>query len=461
MLKYHHCLLDGVAGASLASVVLDLEPDATEPLLPPPPEGERTAGHDPSNVELLGAAIGTAVRRPIRMARYFGGLAAKVTMADSACKDDENKVLPGPEDAVQRAHRPAASWRSPLSMADVHALKLAHGVKVNDVVLAICGGAPASTWRSTMPSGGAARQRGVRVDPGGGRHDLRQPDLEHVRVPGHRRGRPGRATRGHQPVDHQRQGDEQGGRRPADPVPGRGRLTADPRYRHPCHLPDAADGEVAGAGQHARVERPRTTGPALCAAPRSSASTPSSVILEGMGVNITVFSYLDRIDFGIHVDLDLVPDPGHRRRRLGVADRADARARPRLPDGRPRSLRGRLTMERDVGQRRRPVAHGGPGHAAAHPEDRDLDPSRCGAPVTLDDVALAVGPRLGLVPRATQKVGAARLRRSPFWVDDADFDLRLHLEERTLPAPGDARQLDELYGDLATAVLARTDPRGR
>jgi hypothetical protein len=35
---------------------------------------------------------------------------------------------------------------------------------------------------------------------------------------------------------------------------------------------------------------------------------PCSVILEGMGVNITVFSYLDRLDFGIHVDPDLVPD---------------------------------------------------------------------------------------------------------------------------------------------------------
>ncbi len=35
----------------------------------------------------------------------------------------------------------------------------------------------------------------------------------------------------------------------------------------------------------------------------------SSVILEGMGVNITVLSYIDRIDFGVHVDPDLVPDP--------------------------------------------------------------------------------------------------------------------------------------------------------
>ncbi len=35
---------------------------------------------------------------------------------------------------------------------------------------------------------------------------------------------------------------------------------------------------------------------------------PSSVILEGMGLNVTIFSYLDRVDFGIHIDPDLVPD---------------------------------------------------------------------------------------------------------------------------------------------------------
>ena len=36
---------------------------------------------------------------------------------------------------------------------------------------------------------------------------------------------------------------------------------------------------------------------------------PSSVIVEGMGVNCTVISYMDRLDFGFHVDPDLVPDP--------------------------------------------------------------------------------------------------------------------------------------------------------
>jgi len=36
---------------------------------------------------------------------------------------------------------------------------------------------------------------------------------------------------------------------------------------------------------------------------------PSSVILEGMGLNVTVMSYGERLDFGLHVDPDLVPDP--------------------------------------------------------------------------------------------------------------------------------------------------------
>ncbi|MBV9952780.1 MAG: DUF1298 domain-containing protein [Acidimicrobiia bacterium] len=85
-----------------------------------------------------------------------------------------------------------------------------------------------------------------------------------------------------------------------------------------------------------------------------------------------------------------------------------------------------------------------------------LDPSRRGRPVTLDELALAVGPRLGLVPRATQKVVAPPgFGGRPFWVDDPAFDLRAHLDERWLTSPGDAARLDELYTELATDVLPR------
>ena len=88
-----------------------------------------------------------------------------------------------------------------------------------------------------------------------------------------------------------------------------------------------------------------------------------------------------------------------------------------------------------------------------------LDPSRRGRPVTLDDIALAVGSRLGMVPRATQKVVAAPgFGGRPFWVDDVDFELKRHLDERTVAAPGDGAQLDAVYSDLASEFLPRDRP---
>jgi diacylglycerol O-acyltransferase len=49
--------------------------------------------------------------------------------------------------------------------------------------------------------------------------------------------------------------------------------------------------------------------PLYLAGGRIEATYPVSIILPGMGLNVTVVSYLDRVDFGFTVDPDLVPDP--------------------------------------------------------------------------------------------------------------------------------------------------------
>ena len=49
--------------------------------------------------------------------------------------------------------------------------------------------------------------------------------------------------------------------------------------------------------------------PLFCCGAQITGVFPSSVILEGMGLNFTVLSYNDRLDFGLHVDPDLVRDP--------------------------------------------------------------------------------------------------------------------------------------------------------
>jgi diacylglycerol O-acyltransferase / wax synthase len=88
-----------------------------------------------------------------------------------------------------------------------------------------------------------------------------------------------------------------------------------------------------------------------------------------------------------------------------------------------------------------------------------LDTSARGRPLALDEVRSAVGWRLGLVRRSTQRVvRAPGFGGRPFWVDDPDFDLDRHLGERTLEAPGDGEALDALYGELATRLLPRDRP---
>ena len=54
---------------------------------------------------------------------------------------------------------------------------------------------------------------------------------------------------------------------------------------------------------------PGPTTPMYLAGARLTGIFSASVILEGMGVNMTVFSMNDRVDFGIHVDPDLVAAP--------------------------------------------------------------------------------------------------------------------------------------------------------
>jgi WS/DGAT/MGAT family acyltransferase len=54
------------------------------------------------------------------------------------------------------------------------------------------------------------------------------------------------------------------------------------------------------------VPGPRT--PMYCAGARVVANYPVSTIVDGMALNVTLFSYLDSLNIGLTVDKDLVPD---------------------------------------------------------------------------------------------------------------------------------------------------------
>src|SRR4051794_4997733 len=63
--KTHHCMLDGVSGVDLATVLLDPEPDATPPGAPEP----WTPRKAPPATELLVSSLKEQLSHPLRMAR--------------------------------------------------------------------------------------------------------------------------------------------------------------------------------------------------------------------------------------------------------------------------------------------------------------------------------------------------------------------------------------------------------
>lgn len=312
-LKYHHCLLDGVAGASLATVLLDMEPEAGAPLAPMPSTEEIAAGREPGDLELVGRALLDQARRPLRTARYMGAMLGKGAAAfQSMTGDGENR-------AILRA--PVTPFNGPIgprreqafasvSMADVRALKVAHDVKVNDVVLAITAGALRAylVKQDALPDSPLVSAVPVSTRPEGDRSMDNQISNMFVSL----------ATDVDDPVE---------------------RLLAVKRSTQSAKAMRNAVGarEIQSIGE---VASPLILGSAIRAVYRTSlmsriplrvntvvsnvpgpniplyvcggkvvAIFPSSVILEGMGLNVTVISYLDRVDFGLLVDPDLVPDP--------------------------------------------------------------------------------------------------------------------------------------------------------
>jgi diacylglycerol O-acyltransferase / wax synthase len=70
-----------------------------------------------------------------------------------------------------------------------------------------------------------------------------------------------------------------------------------------------------------------------------------------------------------------------------------------------------------------------------------------------------IDERLGDLPRSRQKVMFSPFNVAhPTWEDDPDFDLARHVDEVTLPAPGDDVALSEVGGELHAQVLDRRHP---
>jgi WS/DGAT/MGAT family acyltransferase len=329
--KYHHATIDGGSGQLMLEMITSPDEDAPPPGESPPWEPEEI----PSDAELLRLAITNLIRNPLKamrlQARIVRQLAAAsgvptvrsgAEQAEAAIKrigaparSERQRVAlpvtgapPTPWNKAITPHRRFAMRTS--SLENIKRLKEATGGTVNDVVMAICAGAlreylirhdalPDRPLRAMVP---VSIRTGDETDPWTNRVSGIVADL-----PTDRADPLERVARCRTAMDE--------AKRQFELVPAADMVdlsqfsspviaTAAARLASQLRLADRVDPPVNVTISN--VPGPRQ--PLYFAGAMLQHQYPVSIVTDGQGLNITVQSYLDRLDFGIIVDRELVPD---------------------------------------------------------------------------------------------------------------------------------------------------------
>jgi diacylglycerol O-acyltransferase / wax synthase len=312
LMKYHHCLLDGVAGASLATALLDLEPDATAPMVSLPSPEESHAGTAPSDLNLLAHSVLNEFRRPVQVAKYMTAMAGRgVTALNRIRTDEENRaILRAPTTPFNATIGPRRNLAfASVAMEDVLALKTVHDVKVNDVLLAVTADAlrrylimhdalPEAPLVTAVPvstrsEGDASMDNQITNMFVSLATDIDDP-IERLQAIKRSTQSAKAMTKAIGAREIQSLGEV------ASPLV----LSTAIRAVYSTQLMSRAPVQINTLVSNV----PGPPVPLYMCGGKVVAVFPSSVILEGMGLNVTIFSYMDRFDFGVQVDPDLVPD---------------------------------------------------------------------------------------------------------------------------------------------------------
>lgn len=318
--KNHHATIDGVSGADILSVLLDTEPT-------PPITGHRepmTGESEPGEAEMLVRSAKGLVKQPLRMARLAvratGALPLLGRMAERAAPPPLRGRLgeglmakplmqapPSPFNGTVSPHRRFAYGAIPLK--DAKRVRSAAGCRLNDVVMAL--------------TGGALRRYLLRRD------QLGAEPLQAM-VPISVRTKAQRGTAGNQvnaliavlPTHLESPRERLAAAAEAMTVAKKGNampatvLRDFTQFATPALAATAAR-TVARLRVADRMRTPfnvlvsNVPGPPIplyLGGARMEGIYPVSAIYDNIGLNVTLFSYRDELQFGLVADREMVPD---------------------------------------------------------------------------------------------------------------------------------------------------------
>ena len=338
--KTHHATIDGAAGVIAMLMFADDGPDGEWHFTEQPWTGEQP----PSQGELLNKAIGNLIMNPVRgtrlglkMVRDLADAAGVTSVSGAATRarsmlgqigrqNDPNATHESDEPGVHIPLSPAppTPWNKSVgphrrfamrsaSLANLKVLKNATGGTLNDVVMAICTGAlrqyliehdalPKGSLRAMVP---VSIRTGQEEDPWTNRVSAIVADLptdcdDPIERVARCRDAMNAAKHTFDLVPAETLGQAADY---ASPVVATSAL----RLVHRLKLADRMNTPVNVVISN--VPGPRE--PLYFAGAKLDAYIPVSTISDGVGLNITVHSYMDRLDFGLIADRELVPDLWH------------------------------------------------------------------------------------------------------------------------------------------------------
>ena len=332
--KYHHATIDGASGVLMLMMIHDLTPDAPPLEESPPWHGEPV----PGDLELLRLALGNLARNPakamraqLRIARDLAesagitSVSTAARQAGTAVKTIATTLSPGNGDrerfSLPSTGAPPTPWNKSItahrrfamrsaSLSNIKRLKDATGGTVNDVVMAIVAGA----LREYLLMHDALPDRPLRAMVPVSIRTGDEDDTWTNRVSGLVADLPTDSPDPIERVERCRQAMDVAKRQfelvPADALADITQFaspvvaTSAIRLASQLRLADRVQSPVNVVVSN--VPGPRQ--PLYFSGAQLEQYIPVSTIAEGMGLNITVHSYLDELTFGLISCRELVPD---------------------------------------------------------------------------------------------------------------------------------------------------------
>ena len=308
--KVHHAAIDGASGAELMVHLFSLEADSPDPEPAPPREPEKI----PNELELLGYAAVSKAKRTMTLPRLLSDTVGAVNRVVAGRRDPLVAVGAAPLTA------PRTSWTGALStgrnvgfarvpLPAIKALKTHFGCTVNDVVLALCTGTLRGYMeaRDELPDAPLVATCPVSVRPDGENTVGNKVSAMFTSLP----------TNEDDPAERVRLIQEcTVGAKAEHKAVGADMLQNWAEYAAPntINLASRLYSSFGLAASHRPVHNviisnvPGPPFPLFYSGAEMVAAYPMGPVMEGVGLNITVFSYQDSVDFGFMVDRVLIPD---------------------------------------------------------------------------------------------------------------------------------------------------------